>query len=153
DVGRARVMELILSVIEANVCPGPRMAEPSGTCSDTARGRSSIAWASRVGGDVQVWVFQRRQVSRSGSGVQVREQRVVERLGASPRDFALGIIEIAEDNRAGGTGRLARGYNVAVAQRSIFAPRLDLPGADALDAVGALFHHAAAANRDVGIAH
>ena len=39
----------------------------------------------------------------------------------------------------------------AVANLAVFLFRLDLGGVDALHAVGAFFHHAAAAHRDIGV--
>ena len=79
---------------------------------------------------------------------------VVARLGLQLRDAAVRVVEVAEDDRlASGRppGRRSRSRRRGSAgprfSASIFAP------VDALHAVGALLHHAAAAHRHVGVAH
>src|SRR6185312_2328342 len=59
---------------------------------------------------------------------------------------------IAEDNCFGRACLLACSDNFTIADGTVFALGGDTPGSDALDAIGALFHHAAAANAYVRIA-
>ena len=74
--------------------------------------------------------------------------------GSSPwlGDLAVGIVQVAEDDRLRRARRLAGGHDFAVADRPVLLLGLDARGVDALHAVRALLHHAAAADRDVGIA-
>ena len=76
---------------------------------------------------------------------------VVQRLCFQLGDAAIRIVDIAEDNRLGRTGLLASGHDLAVAHLAIFFFRADLRLIDALHAVGAFFHNAAGAHRDVRI--
>src|SRR5262249_53069474 len=48
--------------------------------------------------------------------------------------------------------RLAGGDHIAVADAAILLLRLDARGVDALHTIGAFFHHAACAHRDVRVA-
>src|SRR5208337_3753648 len=64
---------------------------------------------------------------------------------------AIRIVGVAENNRFGGASRFASGHDFAVADGAILLFRFDAPVVDALDAVSALFHHAAAAHGDFGI--
>src|SRR5208282_4981246 len=81
----------------------------------------------------------------------------VERLEL--RHPAVWIVDVAEDDRVGRTGLLAGSLQRAVFdfELAILANRRDFSVnavlGDALHAVGALFHDAAAAHADVGIAH
>src|SRR5205807_1120756 len=77
---------------------------------------------------------------------------IVQRLRLQLRNFALGVMDVAEDDSAGWTRGLTRSYHVAVAHRAILKLRGDLTGPDALHAIGALLHDAAAAHADFGIA-
>ena len=77
---------------------------------------------------------------------------VVQFLLFHPGHTAVRVVEIAEDDGLGGTRLLARGHNVAIANLPAFPFGIDLRFVDALHAVGALFHHAAAAHADVGVA-
>src|SRR5207244_8083758 len=65
------------------------------------------------------------------------------------------IVHIPEHDRLGGAGLRAGGGHFAVAHTLVAAALLglDLRLVDALHAVGALLHHAAGADGDVGIAH
>src|SRR6185312_1170001 len=67
-------------------------------------------------------------------------------------DAAVRIVDVAEDDRVGRARLLARGLDLPVADSAIVLLRLDLRAVDPLHAVRALLHHAAAADRDVGIA-
>ncbi len=77
--------------------------------------------------------------------------RVVALVGLELGNAAVGIVDVAEDDRLGGAGRLAGGLDVAVAHLAVFLLGVDLGVVDALHAVGALLHDAAAADRDVGL--
>ena len=71
----------------------------------------------------------------------------------SLRDPAVRVVQVAEDDRLGRARRLAGGHDLAVADRPALAFSASMrAGADALHAVGALLHHAAAAHRHVGVA-
>src|SRR5262249_46201778 len=77
----------------------------------------------------------------------------MERLVLQPRHAAVPVGQVAEDDGPGGARRPAGREHLAVAHRSVFPPGPDLLWANALHAVGAFFHHAAAADRHLGIAH
>src|SRR5438105_11243138 len=68
-------------------------------------------------------------------------------------DAAVGIVHVAEDDRFRRTRLLTSGGDFAVAHAAILLLRIDLRRVDTLHAVGALLHHAAGADGDVGIAH
>src|SRR5579872_5472966 len=86
-------------------------------------------------------------------GVQFFQQFVIPVVGFQFRYPAVGIVNVAEDDGLRRTRLLASGDDFAVANRTILLFRLDFYRVDALHAVGAFFHHAAAAHADVGIAH
>src|SRR5271170_8101228 len=77
---------------------------------------------------------------------------VVARLRFPFGDAAVGIIDIAEDNRLRGARTLAGGDDFAVAYFAILFFARDFRRVDALHAVGAFFHDSAAAHGDAGIA-
>ena len=88
-----------------------------------------------------------------GRVFELAEQRVVARLGLQLRDAAVRIVQVAEHDRLGRAGLLAGGLDLAVADAAVLASRRrSCARVDALHAVGALLHDAAAAHRDVGIA-
>ncbi len=60
-----------------------------------------------IGFQLRVRVAELREVGRARLGVELGEQRVVARLLRQLRDLALGIVEVAEDDRVGGAGLLA----------------------------------------------
>src|SRR5580658_10841797 len=78
---------------------------------------------------------------------------IVARLRFPFGDAAVGIIDIAEDDRFRGASALAGGDDFAVAHFAVLFFARDFRRVDALHAVGAFFHDAAAAYGDVGIAH
>src|SRR2546428_2576487 len=67
------------------------------------------------------------------------------------RNFAIGIIQVAEDHGLGRAGLNAGGIEPAILEVAFFALGLNLRGADALHAEGAFFHDAHAAHGDIGI--
>src|SRR5690606_12484287 len=93
-----------------------------------------------------------RQVRRPRPRAEVLEQPVVAQLRLQLHDAALRIVQIAEHDRVGRADLLAGRPDVAVADLPPFRLRIDPRLVDALHAVGALLHHAAAADRHVGIA-
>src|SRR5579864_8507551 len=101
---------------------------------------------------LRIRVPQTTQIGGAGPGIQLLKQAIVSRLGLELRHAALGIVDVSERDRLGGAGLHARRDNLAVGDAAIFLFGLDLGGVDALNAVGAFFHHAAAAHGDVGIA-
>src|SRR5262249_20937199 len=137
--GCRSTIALILSVTDANVCPGASTACPS---SSPGRSRGSDAMV-RLRLDLGVRVPQPRQVRRARAGVQLSQNPVVPRIGLELGDLALGVIDVAEDDRAGRAGRLAGGDNFAVEDRPILRLRGITRGVDPLDAVRALLHHPA----------
>src|SRR5208337_1016610 len=84
-------------------------------------------------------------------GIQFTEQRVIALLRFQLGNTAVRIVGVAENNSFGGAGRFASGHDFAVADRAALLFRFDAPVVDALHAVGALFHDAAAAHGDFGI--
>src|SRR6185437_13260032 len=88
----------------------------------------------------------------SRARVQFPKQREVRRLALPLRNLAVRIVQIAEHDRVRRAGSLAGRDNFTVLHFAVFLLRHDLCVVDALHAVRALFHDAAAANRDIGIA-
>src|SRR5688572_23869516 len=80
------------------------------------------------------------------------QQRVLTLLGLERRDAALRIVQIAEHDRFGWAHGLARGLDFPVSDPPAIFFRFDARGADALHAIRAFFHDAAAAYGDVGVA-
>src|ERR1051326_4644754 len=83
--------------------------------------------------------------------VQVLEDPVLTVILREPRDAAVGIVQIAEHDRAGRTGLLARGADIPIPDRSAGPLRFDLRFLDALHAESTLLHDSARAHRDIGI--
>src|SRR5215510_10978629 len=92
------------------------------------------------------------QIRRARSGVQLGQQTIVQWVTLEPGDPAVRVVEIAEDDCPGRARRLAGGDHIAVADAAILLLRLDARGVDALHTIGAFFHHAACAHRDVRVA-
>ena len=103
--------------------------------------------------NLRIWVTQRRQIARSRLGIQIREQSIVALLGFQLRNFAVRIVDIAKDDRLGRAHGLASGNDLAVAHFSSLELRLNLRPLNALHAVSAFLHDAAAAHRHIRIAH
>src|SRR5262245_5020763 len=108
-VGRVSTIELILSVTEANVCPGARTGNAS------VPGRSVVSDAIvRLRLDLGVRVAQPGHVGRARAGVQFGEHAEVPRVGLEPGHPAVGVVDVAEDDRAGRAGGLAGRDHLAV---------------------------------------
>src|SRR5262249_55665014 len=78
-------------------------------------------------------------------------QQVVAGVGLQARHPALRIVDVAEDDRLGGTGLLAGGDDLAVADRATLLVGGDARALDALHAVAALLHDPPRADGDVGV--
>src|ERR1019366_3096627 len=83
---------------------------------------------------------------------QIGQQRVVPLISLEFGNAAVLIVDVAEDDGFGRARGLAGGLDFAVAHRAVLLLGVDLGRVDALHAVGAFFHHAAAAHRNVRIA-
>src|ERR1035437_5139217 len=96
-------------------------------------------------------VRQLGEVGRAGPGVQLAEERVLERLFAQLRDFRRRVVDVAEDERFGWAHLLARRHDLAIADASVLLFRVHSGAVHALDAVVALLHDAALTNRLVRV--
>src|SRR5919108_4852459 len=101
--------------------------------------------------DLRIWVREFREIGRTGSGIELGEQRVVKRAGLELSHPALGIVEIAKGDRLGRASRLAGGNDLAVADTAAFFLGLDPGCIDPLHTVSALLHHTAVSDRDLGV--
>jgi hypothetical protein len=87
-------------------------------------------------------------------GVQLGvEQTVGPAIAVQLADPALLVGQVAEDDRLGRARRLTGGDDVTIGQRPPVDLRPDLAVLDALHAEGALLHHAAVADGDLGVEH
>src|SRR5579863_284723 len=122
------------------------------TRKETRDNRSSpfAALPSRLG-DRRVGVGETRLVGGARVRVQLFEESVIERRRLALSDHAVGIVEVAEGDRLGWAGGLAGRPDLAVADLAVLAIGLDFRFADALDAIGAFLHDAAAAHRQFGV--
>src|ERR1700678_3435507 len=106
--------------MELNVCPAPMIS------SGVAGWRSITSGsAGMLSLDLRIGVAQSSHVSSSRPRIQVGQQRVVARIGLELRDAAVLVVDIAEYDRLGGTSRLTRGLNFAVAHLAILLFRVD----------------------------
>ena len=165
-VPRVSTIALILSVTDANVCPGastgePRRAEVVGHCvrfvSAESSGHRLVHVRARPRAGIRI--AESRQVRRSRLRAEFADDAVVARVGLQLGDAAVGVVDVAEDDRLrSGTpaGRRSASVPSAIVGGSpAFDGVLlgvDPGGVDPLHAVGALLHHAAAADRHVGVA-
>src|ERR1700722_18472967 len=130
--------------------PGPMIWSGPGSITF---GSSSSVVSKRLGiADLRIGVAQTAQVSGSWPHVQIFQQAVVPSLRLELRHAALGIVDISENDGLGGTSLRAGRGDFAIGDAAVLLLGLDFHRIDALDAVRTLFHHAAAAHRDVGIA-
>src|SRR5215218_10423230 len=139
-VRRPRTIELILSVTVPKVWPG---AITGGVPLPATAGRGSSIGCSESATlftDLRVDVPDRGQIGRPRAGVQLAEQRVVPLPGLQLRHAAARIVEVAEDDRVGRTGLLARGLDLAIGDAALALLRFDPRLVDPLHAVGALLH-------------
>src|SRR5205807_1127178 len=80
-------------------------------------------------------------VGGAWAGVELGQERVVAWAGVCPGNSAGRVVQVAEDNRRGGTGGLTRGNHFAVGDRPVLAFGLNARLANTLQAVGALQLH------------
>ena len=117
-----RTTWLIVSVTDSNVWPGAMTggvrassvpSAPSRRSCGCCACQPSVTFALRRAApcrlELRVRVPHGRQVRRPRPRVQLGEQRVVQRLAFSFATRLFGIVDVAEDDRVGRTGRLARG--------------------------------------------
>src|ERR1017187_3659745 len=102
--------------------------------------------------DLRVRIPQTAQISGAGPRIQFFQQTVVASLGFELRYTALGIVDIAEHDGLCRAGLRASGRDFAIGDAAVLLFGFNLDGVNALNAVGAFFHHAAAAYGDVRIA-
>src|SRR5271165_1102531 len=88
------------------------------------------------------------QIRGSWTRVQFAQQAVISGLRFQLGNFAVGVVDVAEDDRACGTRLLAGGLDFRIVDLAIFAFGVDAALVDALDAVRTFFHDAAAAHAD-----
>src|SRR5690242_4765571 len=91
------------------------------------------------------------QVTRTRPRVELAEEDVIARRAFRLTHSTLRVIEVAKHDRLRRTNCLARREYLAVSQWTILALGGDAAPNDSLQAVIALLHHAAHANRDFWI--
>src|SRR5450759_5506584 len=101
--------------------------------------------------EICIRVRQFREVGRAGPGVQLAEERVLERLLAELRDLRGRVVDVAEDERLCRADLLTGRQDLAVPDPSVFLLGVHARAVHALDAVVALLHDALLADRDVRI--
>src|SRR5207237_1378915 len=118
---------------------------------------SSMAWFGFASGslcfDRWIRVSQFREIRRARPRVEFTQHAEIERQLFESRDAAIRVTEIAEANRFGWAHLLASRADLAVADRLIPFLGGDARRADALEAIGAFFHHSAPPDGHVRIAH
>ena len=139
----SRTVAAILSVTVAGVWPGAM----SGGRSSRADISPLVLLSCRAG----VRVRQLREIRRPRPGVQLLEERVIERLLLQGRDLRGRVVDVAEDERLGRADLLAGRPDLAVPERAVLALGVDPGAVDPLDAVGALLHDAERPDGDVRV--
>ena len=92
------------------------------------------------------------QIGGARARAEMAEQRIVPRIAPSAAlTSASALVQVAEADGAGRAGGLAGGHDFAVADRAVLTFGGAARAADALNAIGAFLHHAARADRDLGI--
>ena len=91
------------------------------------------------------------QIGDARTRVELIEDVVAAGFAALPRDLAVGVLEVAELDRAGRAGLLAGRLELPVPHQASLGLRLVLRTVHPLHAEGALLHHALPPNRDVGV--
>src|SRR5882762_1125120 len=152
---RIRTMALILSVTEAKLYPGPRIGAGAGCSASLSAGLSAMFHSTLdcCFLNLRIRIAQSRLIGCAGPRVQLLEQAVIQIFLFQLGDGAQWIIDVAENDGFRGAGLLAGGDNFTVTDSAILFFGFDFHGVDSLHAVGTLFHNAAAAHSDVGIAH
>src|SRR5689334_23051127 len=99
----------------------------------------------------RVRVWNHCQVRRARPGVEVCQKRVVARQGALASDLAVRVAQVPKHDRIGGACCLAGRQHFTVTYWAIFLLGLFSRLTDALNAVRAFLHYAAAADRDIRV--
>src|SRR5262249_48977962 len=151
-----KTIELIFSVTDAKLWPGPITGGMSGSRLTTFGGSSSVPIGAIGSGllrfDLRIRVAHRRQVRRARARVELGEQAVISRLAFEIRHATRRVVDVAKDDGFGRAGLLACRFYLAVADLAPFLLGGDLRLLDALHAVGAFLHHAARAHAHVRVA-
>src|SRR5947208_2948701 len=66
-----------------------------------------------------------RQIGGSRAGVELAEHGKIQRMRSQFRDAAFRIVEVAEDDRVGGTNLLAGGFQFTVTDRPVLFLGID----------------------------
>src|SRR5438270_13260051 len=101
--------------------------------------------------ELGVGVPHARQERGTGPRAQLVQQIVAPRIGVQLGHARIRIVERTERDRLRRAPLLARGLELAVPDQALLDARVDALALDALHAVRALFHDAAAAHGDVGV--
>src|SRR5438876_10644350 len=121
----ARTMELILSVIDANVYPGPITGD-SGAVSERCSGICSVVMARfpplhhSHSTDLRIRIAHGGQIRGPRPGVHLCQECVAGRLRLEFGNSAAGVVEVAENDCLRGAGSLTGGQNLAVADAAVF---------------------------------
>src|SRR6266852_1172064 len=92
------------------------------------------------------------RVGRARTEVEVREYLVIALLSLELCHLACLVVDVAKRDRAGRARLLARRYNLAIANLTVFLIGGNLRRFNALHAVAALLHHPARTYRNIRIA-
>src|SRR5207248_7939216 len=125
-------------------------------------GDVTLARRSSAIADLHIGIDHIRNVRGARPRVDVRERAIIPRLPLRFCHATVRIVDVTEDDRFGRTSLLACRYYFTVPNRALrvrirllqvnfFDFSLNSRSIDALDTERALFHHAAAAHRDIRI--
>src|SRR5690349_393229 len=106
--------------------------------------QSRMALRVHRSGQLRIGIPDGRGVGRSRARVEILEDPIVALARLRLHDAAVRIVQIAEDDRVGRARGGAGGHDLAVPDRAVLPLRVDARLVDALHAVGALLHDAAA---------
>ena len=101
----------------------------------------------------RVGISQPGEVSGSREGIQFAKHGVVERAFLELADAAVWVAQIPKNDRVRRAGLGACGGDLTIADSAVPFVGFDARGGNALHAVSALFHHAAAAHGDLWVVH
>src|ERR1700733_4545110 len=101
--------------------------------------------------EVRIGIGQPREVGGARPGAEITQERVAVRLPTPRVHLRVGIVKVAEPDRLRRACGLAGRDRLAVLDAAVLLLGGTAGAADALDAIGALFHDPAGAHRYVGI--
>src|SRR4051794_25741206 len=119
-------MELILSVTEANVCPGAITIGVPDPATGSIRSVRGGVLCAILCAQFRIHVPNGRQIRGPRPRVQIRQECVVPLLGCQPRDTAVRIVEIPEDDGVARAGLLTGGLDLSVRNAAPGSLRFDL---------------------------